>query len=63
MSSDEQLYEEIVFHSAALLISKAGNAGTSKILEKILAAAILQENISVGQVALDIWTLFARYFC
>lgn len=55
------MYEEIVFHSAALMISKAGNHSTSIILERILAAAIVQENIYVGYLALDIWTLFGRY--
>lgn len=61
LKSSEELYEEIVFHCAALMISKAANPITSIVLERVLATAIVQENIHVGYLALDIWTLYSRY--
>lgn len=58
--TNPQMYEEIVFHSAALMISRQGDQYKTTTLERILAAAIVQENIHVGYLALDIWTLYLR---
>lgn len=60
LNANGQMYEGIVFHCATLMISKAGNQNTTMKLERILAAAIVQENINVGYLALDIWTLYSR---
>lgn len=54
------MYEQIVFHSAALMISKAGQPKTATVLERMLATAIVQEDIYVGYLALDVWALYSR---